>query len=149
MSLLTRIEGDLKSAMKASDRIKVSTLRMAKASLKNREIEKGSDLTDDDVIGVLSTIAKQRRESIAEFRKAGRTDLAEAESAELAIIQTYLPEQLSEEELTEIIVKSIEQTGASSLKDLGKVMKTVIPKVKGRADGRLVNQKVRELLESR
>ncbi len=145
MSILERIDSDLKVAMKSSEKIRVSTLRMVKASLKNLEIEKG-ELSDDDVIGVLSTQAKQRRESISEFEKGGRQDLVDLERAELAVILGYLPEQLSEEELTGIIQETIRETGASSLKDMGRLMKSLMPRVKGRADGRLVSQKVKELL---
>ena len=145
MSILERIDSDLKVAMKSSEKIKVSTLRMVKASLKNLEIEKG-ELSDDDVIGVLSTQAKQRRESISEFEKGGRQDLADQEREELAVILSYLPEQLSEEELTGIILETIKETGASSLKDMGRLMKSLMPRVKGRADGKLVSRKVKELL---
>ncbi len=145
MSILERIDSDLKVAMKSSEKIRVSTLRMVKASLKNLEIEKG-ELSDDDVIGVLSTQAKQRRESISEFEKGGRQDLADQEREELAVILSYLPEQLSEEELTGIIQETIRETGASSLKDMGRLMKSLMPRVKGRADGKLVSQKVKELL---
>ncbi|VAX34290.1 Transamidase GatB domain protein [hydrothermal vent metagenome] len=145
MSILERIDSDLKVAMKSSEKIKVSTLRMVKASLKNLEIEKG-ELSDDDVIGVLSTQAKQRRESISEFEKGGRQDLADQEREELAVILGYLPEQLSEEELTGIILETIKETGASSLKDMGRLMKSLMPRVKGRADGKLVSRKVKELL---
>lgn len=145
MSILERIDSDLKVAMKSSEKIRVSTLRMVKASLKNLEIEKG-ELSDDDVIGVLSTQAKQRRESISEFEKGGRQDLVDLERAELAVILGYLPEQLSEEELTGIIQETIRETGASSLIDMGRLMKSLMPRVKGRADGKLVSQKVKELL---
>jgi len=145
MSILERIDSDLKVAMKSSEKIRVSTLRMVKASLKNLEIEKG-ELSDDNVIGVLSTQAKQRRESISEFEKGGRQDLADLERAELAVILGYLPEQLSEEELTGIIQETIRETGASSLIDMGRLMKSLMPRVKGRADGKLVSRKVKELL---
>ncbi|GBE37336.1 glutamyl-tRNA(Gln) amidotransferase subunit E [bacterium BMS3Bbin07] len=145
MSILERIDSDLKVAMKSSEKIKVSTLRMVKASLKNLEIEKG-ELSDDDVIGVLSTQAKQRRESISEFEKGGRQDLADQEREELAVILSYLPEQLSEEELAGIILETIKETGVSSLKDMGRLMKSLMPRVKGRADGKLVSRKVKELL---
>ncbi|GMT46541.1 MAG: aspartyl-tRNA amidotransferase subunit B [bacterium] len=145
MSILERIDSDLKVAMKSSEKIRVSTLRMVKASLKNLEIEKG-ELSDDDLIGVLSTQAKQRRESISEFEKGGRQDLADQEREELAVILGYLPEQLSEEELAGIILETIRETGASSLKDMGRLMKSLMPRVKGRADGKLVSRKVKELL---
>ncbi|HEB75083.1 MAG TPA: GatB/YqeY domain-containing protein [Nitrospirae bacterium] len=147
MSILERIDGDLKVAMKSSDKVSVSTLRMVKASLKNLEIEKG-ELSDDDVIGVLSTLAKQRRESIAEFDKGGRRDLADQERGELAVILSYLPEQLSEEELADLVREAVRETGATSLKDMGRVMQSLMPRLKGRADGRLVSQKVKELLST-
>ncbi len=147
MSILERIDGDLKVAMKSSDKVRVSTLRMVKASLKNLEIEKG-ELSDDDVIGMLSTLAKQRRESIAEFDKGGRRDLADQEREELAVILSYLPEQLSEEELADLVREAVRETGATSLKDMGRVMQSLMPRLKGRADGRLVSQKVKELLSA-
>lgn len=146
MSLLERIDGDLKTALKTSDKRRLSTLRMVKASLKNLQIEKGSELTDIDITGVFSTLAKQRRDSISEFRRAGRTDLADIEDAELAIILTYLPEQLSDEELAGIVDEAIKESGASSPRDMGTVMKIVMPGIKGRADGKIVNRKVKELL---
>ncbi|NOZ25735.1 MAG: GatB/YqeY domain-containing protein [Nitrospirae bacterium] len=145
MSILERIDSDLRVAMKSSDKVRVSTLRMIKASLKNLEIEKGS-LSENDVVGVLGTLAKQRRESISEFEKGGRQDLAEQEKGELAVILDYLPEQLSEEELADLILETIKTTGAASMKDMGRVMQSLMPRVKGRADGRLVSQKVKELL---
>jgi hypothetical protein len=147
MSLLKeRIDADLKAALKASDKIRVSTLRLIKSAIKNLEIERGAPLAEEEIIGVLSSLAKQRKESIEEFKKASRVDLVEREEEELSIIKAYLPEELSEEELEKIIQETIQETGATSLKDMGKVMKTIMPKVKGRADGRVVNQKVRKLL---
>ncbi len=147
MSLLKeRIDADLKAALKASDRLRVSTLRLIKSAIKNREIDKGAPLTDEETIEVLSSLAKQRKESIEEFNKASRTDLVHKEEEELSVIKAYLPEELSEDELEKIIQDTIKEVGALSLKDMGRVMKTIMPKVKGRADGRVVNQKVRELL---
>jgi hypothetical protein len=147
MSLLKeRIDADLKAALKASDRLRVSTLRLIKSAIKNREIDKGAPLTDEETIEVLSSLAKQRKEAIEEFNKASRTDLVHKEEEELSVIKAYLPEELSEDELEKIIQDTISEVGALSLKDMGKVMKTIMPKVKGRADGRVVNQKVRELL---
>ncbi len=146
MALTERIESDLKAALKASDRLRLSTLRLIKAALKNKEIEKGSTLNDDEVTGLLSSLAKQRKESISEFRKGGRTDLAEKEEAELRILQEYLPQELSPEELDRLIRETISEVSASSPADIGKVMKAIMPKVRGRADGRVVNEMVRAAL---
>ncbi|RME68731.1 MAG: GatB/YqeY domain-containing protein [Nitrospirae bacterium] len=147
-TLKERIESDLKEAMKASDTLRVSTLRLIKSAIKNKEIDKGGSLGDDEVIQVLSSLVKQRRESVEMYQKAGRKDLAEKEEAEIKIIQSYMPEQLSDEEIREIIAEAIKQTGATSMKDMGKVMKTVMAKVKGRADGKKVNEMVRQALSA-
>ncbi len=147
MPLLQKIDEDLKSALKASDQIKVSALRMLKASLKNRQIDKRGELSDEDVIDVLISLSKQRRESIEMFSKAGREELAEKEKKELSILQSYLPSQLSNEEIDSIILEAIKDSNAKSVKDMGSVMKIVMPRVKGMADGKYVNQRVRELLE--
>ncbi len=119
---------------------------MMKASLKNKEIEKMGTLTDEDILSALSTMAKQRRESIEQFANAGRTELAEKESRELEILQAYLPKQLSPEELDALIKNAISESGAKSAADMGKVMKVLMPNVKGVADGKAVNQRVKELL---
>ncbi len=147
MSLLKKLDEDLKTAMKSSDNLKVSVLRMAKAAIKNKQIELSHELSDEEVISVFSTLAKQRRESIELFEKGGRTDLAEKEKKELSIIQSYLPEQLSIAEIEDIISKAILDSGASGLKDMGKVMRLVMPALKGAADGKIVNEKVKELLQ--
>ena len=147
MSLLEKIDDDLKSAMKASDSLKVSVLRMAKAAIKNKEIDIRKELSDDDIIPVLSTLAKQRRESIDQFSKGGRQDLAEKESLELAILQSYLPEQITPEELDRIVIEAIKESSAAGAKDMGKVMRLVMPRTKGSADGKLVSRRVTELLE--
>jgi len=146
LAFLDDLNAALKEALKSRDDIRVSVIRMIKASLKNREIEKMSSLTDDEILSVLSTLAKQRRESIEQFAAAGRTDLAEKETKELEIVQSYLPKQLSQQELDSIIRAAISESGASSLNDLGKVMKVLMPRVKGIADGKAVNQRVKELL---
>jgi hypothetical protein len=148
MSLLERIDSDLKTAMKSSDKVAVSTLRIVKSTIKNKEIEKGETLTDEEIISTFSTLTKQRRESIEQFEKGGREDLVSAEKAELAVLQKYLPEQLSVEELEKLIREAIQITAASGTKDIGRVMKEVMPKVKGRADGKEINRKVSELLSS-
>jgi uncharacterized protein YqeY len=147
MSFLQKLDGDLKMSLKASDKLKVSVLRMTKAALKNRQIEKGGELSEDDIIAVLSSLSKQRRESIEQFSKGGREDLAEKEREELSILQSYLPEQLKPEELDGIIAESIKESSARGPKDMGKVMRLVMSRVKGSADGKVVNQRVKDLLE--
>jgi uncharacterized protein YqeY len=147
VSLLQKFDDDLKIALKTSDRIKTSVLRMTKAALKNKQIDKRGDLSDDDILSVISSLLKQRKESIEQFTKGGREDLAEIERQELLILQSYLPEQLSTEELDRIISESIKESSAAGLKDMGKVMRLVMPRVKGAADGKFVNQRVKELLE--
>ncbi len=149
MPLLAKIDDDLKSAMKASNSLKVSVLRMAKAAIKNRQIDTGKELSDDDIISVLSTLAKQRRESIEQFSKGGRQDLAEKEERELTLLQSYLPEQISPEELDRIILESIAESSAAGAGDMGKVMRLVMPRTKGAADGKIVSQRVKELLEQK
>jgi uncharacterized protein len=147
MSLLEKLNADLKSAMKASDILKVSVLRMAKSSIKNREIDLRKELSDDDIIPILNTLAKQRRESIEQFSKGGRQDLAEKETLELAILQSYLPEQMTPEELDRIVLEAIKESSAAGTNDMGKVMRIVMHRTKGAADGRVVSQRVKELLE--
>jgi uncharacterized protein len=147
MPLLQKLDDDLKSSLKASDKLRLSVVRMAKAAIKNRQIDKGSELSDDDIIAVLSTLAKQRKESIEMFAKGGREDLAEKERQELGILQSYLPLQLTPEELESIILEAIQESSAKGTQDMGKVMRLIMPKVKGVADGKTVNQRVKELLE--
>ena len=145
---LQDLDAELKEALKSRNELKLSAVRMIKASLKNKEIEKMGTLGDDDVTSVLSSMAKQRRESIEQFAAAGRTELVEKEKKELEIIQSYLPKQLSPQELDAIIVSAIKESNASSPADMGKVMKLVMPRIKGAADGKAVNQRVKELLSS-
>ena len=147
MSLLRRIDDDLKTSLKASDTLRVSVLRMTKAALKNRQIEKRADLSDEEIDAVLSSLAKQRREAIELFSKGGREDLAGKERQELSILQEYLPKQLAPEELDGIILAAVEETSAGGIKDLGKVMRLVMARVKGAADGKTVSQRVKETLE--
>ena len=147
MSLLLDIERDFKDALKKSDKVKLSVLRMAKAAMKNRQIEKGEDLSEEDVLSVLSTMAKQRRESIELFSRGGREELASQEKQELEIIFTYMPAQMSTDEIDRIIGDAIRETSAQGLQDLGKVMRVVMPRTKGAADGKTVNQCAKELLE--
>lgn len=146
MSLKERMQRELKEAMKAHDELKVSTLRLLSSAIKNKEIDERKPLDDEGLLAILSTAAKQRRESIEQYEKGGRQDLADKEKAELAIIQGYLPQQLSKDEVAAVIKETIAETGAAGAKDMGKVMKALMPKVKGKADGKLVNELVKELL---
>jgi uncharacterized protein YqeY len=148
ISLIQRFDDELKVALKASNKIKVSVLRMAKAAVKNKQIEKGGELTEDEVVAVLSSMVKQRRESVEQFAKAQRADLAAKEEEEIAILQTYLPQQLSHQELDRIILDALRESGAKNVQDIGKVMRILMPRIKGAADGKYVNQRVRELIES-
>jgi uncharacterized protein YqeY len=148
MPLLKRFDGDLKEALKASDEQRVSVLRMVKAAVKNKQIEKGEELTDDEIVSVLATMVKQGRESIEQFTKGGREDLAKKEEGEVSILQTYMPPQLGNDELDKIISDAIKEVSAEGPQDMGKVMRVLMPRVKGAADGRHVNQRVRNMLES-
>ena len=134
MSLKERIQQDMKDAMRAADKPRLATIRLILAAIKQIEVDERKDLDDTGITIVLDRMVKQRRESISQFEKAGRTDLVDQEAAELAIIQTYLPEPLSESELNALIDEAMAQTGASSIKDMGKVMALLKPKLQGRAD---------------
>ncbi|MEY8441349.1 GatB/YqeY domain-containing protein [Lactobacillaceae bacterium 24-114] len=146
MSLLQQLSSDMISAMKEKDKETLSVVRMLKASVQNQQIELGHDLTPDEEVAVMSREYKQRKESLDEFNQAGRQDLVEKTEAELKIVEKYMPKQLSAEEVQDIVKKGIEKAGASSMKDFGKVMGIVMPQVKGKADGKLVNQTVKEQL---
>ncbi|MDD5447974.1 MAG: GatB/YqeY domain-containing protein [Actinomycetota bacterium] len=146
MELKGKLGEDQKSALKGGDKIKLSTIRILRSEIRNEEIKKGSELSEDETIGVLAREARKRKEAITEYQKAGRVDLVEKESKELEIIKDYMPAELSEEELRSIIADAIEETKASSKRDLGKVMSAVMPRVKGKAEGEKVNQIVREML---
>jgi len=146
MSLLQKLDEDLKTALKTSDKLKLSVLRMAKAAVKNQQIDKGRELRDEEILAIFSTPAKQRRESIEQFSKGGRDDLAQQESQELLILQSYMPVQLSVEELNAMILEAIKESFAENEGDMGKVMKILAPRIKGVADGKWVNNRVRELL---
>ncbi len=148
MSLLNRLTEELKEALRAGNHTKLSVIRLLKSSIKNREIEKMAPLTDEEVIDIIMTALKQRRESIEQFQKGGREDLVQKEKSELEVLQTFLPQQLSEEELAEEIQAVIREVGASSPKDMGKVMKIVMVRVKGRAEGARVSSLVKELMEA-
>lgn len=145
-ALSTRIENAMRDAMRARDERRTQTLRMAMAAVHNERIARGQELSDAEVVDVLTRQVKQRRESIAMYRDAGRDDRAEAEEAEAAILAEFLPEQLSEAEVTELARAAIADVGASSPSDMGRVMGRLVPQTRGRADGRMVSDVVRRLL---
>jgi uncharacterized protein YqeY len=147
MSLLERLNSDMKQAMKNKEKDKLTTIRMVKASLQNEAIKLGTkELSEEVELTILSREVKQRKESLHEFDKAGRQDLVDKLRAELAIVELYLPKQLSEEELSEIVKETVSEVGAKSKADMGKVMAAIMPKVKGKADGSLVNKLVQQHL---
>lgn len=148
MSVMERLNQDLKQAMKDKAAIKLSVIRMVKAAVKNEEINKGSQLSEDEELSILTRELKQRRESLQEFEKAGRDDLVQQIQEEIVVLTSYMPAQLSEEEVRQIAIEVISQIGASSKKEMGKVMGAMMPKVKGKADGNVVQKIVNELLPS-
>lgn len=146
MSLLEQLNADMKQAMKDKDKQALSVIRMVKSSVMNEQISLGHDLTEQEELAVLSREVKQRNESLSEYQAGGRDDLVAGIQAELAVLNKYLPEQLTEAQIDAIIAEAIAQTGASEAKDMGKVMGIVTPKVKGKADGKLVADKVKASL---
>ncbi|MCH7698785.1 MAG: GatB/YqeY domain-containing protein [Chloroflexi bacterium] len=148
MPLKEQLQSDLKDAMRARDDLRRDTLRFVLSSLHNAEIDARGDLDDDGVIAVLTKQAKQRRESIEEFRKGGREEKAVQEEGELEVISGYLPEALSRDDVVAAAKDIIEETGASSMQDIGKVMPALMERLRGRADGKEANEVVRELLSS-
>ncbi|MGF9909937.1 GatB/YqeY domain-containing protein [Brevibacillus fortis] len=148
MSVMERLDQDMKQAMKDRAALKLSVIRMVKAALKNEEINKGRLLSEDEVLTILTRELKQRRESLHEFEKAGRVELASKTREEIDVLSAYLPAQLSEDEIRDIVREGIAATNASSKKEMGKVMGAIMPKVKGRADGTLVQKIVSEELPS-
>jgi len=147
MELRARIEAETKEALKSGAKDKVSTLRMLNAALKNKQIDKRRPLTEEEVIETVRTLIKQRRDSVEQFARGGRQDLVDKETAEIAVLEVYLPKQLTREELEGMVRDAIAQSGAKDAKDLGKVMKALIPIVGGRADGKLVSELVKNALE--
>jgi len=147
MNLSERLNEDMKQAMRSKDKFKLSTIRMIRATIMNQEIDLKRTLDDAEVLDILSREIKQRKDSLQDFKKAGRDDLAETVEAEIVIVAEYLPAQLAEEEVKAIVQQTIQETGASSKADMGKVMAALMPKVKGRADGKLVNQVVQQYLQ--
>jgi uncharacterized protein YqeY len=146
MPLKEQLSNDLKDAMRAGDDVRRDTIRLALSSVHNAEIQAGAELDDDGVLGVLTKEAKQRRESIEEYGKANRVDLVQQETEELAIIEAYLPKQMTRDEVAAEARAVISETGAAGPADKNKVMPAIIARTKGRADGRLVNEVVTELL---
>ncbi|WP_283587651.1 GatB/YqeY domain-containing protein [Limosilactobacillus viscerum] len=148
MSLLQDLTKQMVTAMKSRDKETLATVRMLKAAVQNAQIEAGHDLTPDEEVAVMSREYKQRKESLAEFEKAGRQDLVDKTNNELKVVEQYLPKQLSADDVQKIVKETIDQVGASSMKDFGKVMGAVMPKVKGQADGKVVNQAVKDILSN-
>ncbi len=146
MSLLDRLTEDMKTAMKAGEKERLSTIRLLRGQIKDAAIDKRADLTEDEELGVLTNAAKKRREAIQAYRDAGREDLAAKEESELVVIQEYLPAALDLAEVEKIIDAAIAQSGAQTLKDIGKVMPIVMGQTKGRADGKVVSEMVRKKL---
>jgi uncharacterized protein YqeY len=147
MSLTDTVTADIATAMKAKDPARLAPLRMLKAAFMNKSVEKGRDLDDTEALQVVASLVKQRRDSIEEFTKGGRTDLVEKEAREIQVLQAYLPPAASQEEIDVAVAEAITETGAASPRDIGKVMKAVMPKLAGKhPDGRTVNESVRRQL---
>jgi len=144
--LKEKIDQDIIEAMKAHDESKLSVLRMLKSALKNSEIQKQKELADEDVLGAIQSQIKSRKDSIALYEQGGRNELAQKEQEEIDILAAYLPEQMDEEQIRTIVKKAIEETDASSIQEMGKVMGKVIPELKGKADPTLISQIVKEEL---
>ncbi|AFA49405.1 GatB/YqeY domain-containing protein [Acetobacterium woodii] len=146
MALKDQLQADLKTAMKAKDKVKKSTVTMIRAAILQVEKDQQVELGDDQILEIIAKQLKQRRDGLAEFEKAQRDDLIQQAQEEITIIEGYLPTQLTIDEIKVIVTETIQETGAVDLKDMGKIMSALMPKVKGRADGKLVNQVVRESL---
>ncbi|SDK37882.1 GatB/YqeY domain-containing protein [Natronincola ferrireducens] len=146
MSLKQRLTNDLKQAMKDKDQLRKNVITLIRSDIKQIEVDKRIELEDQDVIEIISRQLKQRKDALDEFQKGGREDLVAQAQQEAEILLQYLPEQLSEEEVIDIVKSVIVEIGANSMQDMGKVMAAVMPKVKGRADGKIVNQAVKKLL---
>ncbi len=146
MELKARLTEDLKDALRSGDKLRTSTIRLLTALIKNREVEKRGPLTDAEVLQAITSSVKQRQDSIEQFRQGGRQDLVDKESAELQILQSYLPSPLSGEELAALVQAAIRDSGAASPREMGKVMSVLMPKVSGRADGKVVSSLVKAML---
>ena len=148
MALEDRLVEEMKQAMKSSDKLRLSTIRMIRTAVKNKEIEQRKPLDDEGIIRVIQGMVRKSEESVEQFKAGGRMDLVEKETKEIETMKSYLPQPLSREEVLNVIDQTIEETQATSLKDLGKVMKSLMPKLGGKVDGALVNQWVKERLSS-
>ncbi len=147
MTLREQIISDMTASMKAQDAPRTSTLRMVKAAMQNRQIEKGGELNDEDMTKLLNSLVKQRRDSVEQYEKGGRQDLADKEKAEIEVIEAYLPQAASRDEIEVAVTAAVADTGASSMKDMGKVMKSVQAVLAGKnADGRTVSEVVKSKL---
>ena len=147
MSLKEQLTADMKEAMKNKEKERLAVIRMVRGAIRQQEIDGQKELGEEDVIAVISKEVKMRRDSIEEFQKGGRKDLVEKTQAEIDVLLPYLPAQLSEDEVRELVKAAVEQTGAATPKDMGKVMGVLMPKVKGRADGKMVNTIVKSFLQ--
>ncbi len=146
MSLKEKLQEDLKSSMKNKDTVRKSVITLVRAAIKQYEVDNRKELGDDGVIEIISKQLKQRKDSLVEFEKAGRDDLIEETKSEIQVLEEYLPQQLSEDELEQIVIETIAEVGATSMKDMGKIMSTIKPKTAGRADGRKINELVKKNL---
>lgn len=146
LSLRERLSDEMKQAMKARDELRLSTIRLIRSAVKNRDIELKRELNDQEIVEAIATLVKQRRESIRLFVDAGRQDLVDKEERELTVLLGFLPQQLNREEVAALVEKAIAESGAQGGKDMGKVMKALMPHVAGRADGKMVSDVVREKL---
>ena len=147
MSLKQKLQEDLKSSMKNKDTIKKSVITLIRSSIKQYEVDNRVELGDDEIVDLIAKQLKQTRDSREEFVKAGRDDLVSKAEAEIEVLKEYLPQQLSEEELNKIVISTISEVGATSMKDMKKIMTSIMPKVKGRADGKLINELVKKNLQ--
>ena len=147
MPLKQKLQEDLKTSMKNKDTLRKSVITLIRSSIKQVEVDKRIELNDDDIIDIISKQLKQRNDSLEQFLDAGREDLVEETRSEIEVLKEYLPQQLSEEELNEIVKQTISEVGATSMKDMGKIMSVIKPKTKGRADGKLINKLVKENLQ--
>jgi uncharacterized protein YqeY len=146
MEIKNRISSDMKDAMRGREQLKIDTLRMALSAIKNKEIEKKSDLDDADIMTIISTLVKQRKDAVEMYRNGGRDDLADKEETEIGMLKNYLPEQMSEEEVLKVVNDVITDTGAASMADMGKVMQGVMARVAGKTEGKIVNELVKRQL---
>lgn len=147
MSLKQKLQEDLKSSMKNKDNTRKSVVTLIRASIKQYEVDNRVELGDAEITDLMAKLLKQTRDSLGDFKKANRDDLVSQAEAEIEVLKEYLPQQLSEEELNEIVISTISEVGATSMKDMKKIMSSIMPKVKGRADGKLINELVRKNLQ--